>query len=304
MLFNEAKDFFKTINSRIAFRFVFLIRKRGNSVLSCAREILNYLKHVHIFFYSDSRFACSTNLLTLLPCTHKNIPQRTNKLHTATQLCDKHRISLSLHVITYPHKWTGRSVSRRTCHRRPRTPHSGLYPSRRNRSASTRPDSRESKANAHLPSNYRESRVRGAGGQGLSEGKAPGLRPRRKLALRAWWCRLRSRGEKTRDALVCQGSRFSRDWARVGPGRAAPPLARWPAGAGSEGPATSTPAPSPRTGVKIFQCYSTDNIRLNIKYFKLFLNFKTCFVLMEDYGVCLNSLMRIVTSNNDFKIST
>lgn len=134
-----------------------------------------------------------------------------------------------------------------TCHRRPRTPRSGLCQSRRIRSASTRPDSRESRAAVPLRANHRGSRVREAGGQGLSEGKAPGLRPRRRLALRAWWCRLRSRCERTRGALVCQGSRLSRDWARVGPGRAAPPLARWPTGAGSEGPATSTPAPEHRT---------------------------------------------------------
>lgn len=58
--------------------------------------------------------------------------------------------------------------------------------------------------------------------------------------------------ETARRACVSRVAVQSR-LSRVGPGRAAPPLARWPAGAGSEGPATSTAAPLPALGVEIFQ---------------------------------------------------
>lgn len=179
--------------------------------------------------------------------------RRTNTQHLQNVVYIK-----TLSLPTYPHKWIGHSASRRTYLRTRRTPRSGLYRWRRSRSASTRPDWRVSKVVARLPASYLGTRAPEAGGQRLSEGIAPGLRPRRILALRAWWCRLRSPGWNA-VARACVKGRGS-DATELGSGQAAA-LRHWPGGlgAGSEGPATSTDPP--HSGGKSFSCTVGKKIR-------------------------------------------
>lgn len=141
--------------------------------------------------------------------------------------------------------WTGRNVSPKTCRHRRHTPRSGPCPSRKSRSGWRRLGSPGWTAGVHPRASCRESRSPEAEGQGLSEGKAPGRRPRRKLAPRAWWCRLRSQARNAlavtsadavtgakRDTPVSRVAVESRlsSGCRVGPGRGAPPLAHWPRG--------------------------------------------------------------------------
>lgn len=152
-------------------------------------------------------------------------------------------------VPTYPRTWTGRSVSPRTCLRRPRTPRSVPCRWRRSRSAWRRPGWRASRAAVRLPSSCSWSPTPEAAGRGPG-GRVPGLRPRRTLALRAWWCRY-ARGPRA--WFKGRGSGAT-ELGSAGRARR-PPLARhWPGGLGAgrhdpPGPPTPDrrrPPPAPR----------------------------------------------------------
>lgn len=149
---------------------------------------------------------------------------------------------------TYPRMWTGRSVSPRTCLRRRRIPRSALCRLRKIRFVWKQLGWRASMAEARRRrATYFGSLAREAGGRGPSEGRGPGLRPRRRLARRAWWWRCARVARSVRARRLCQGSRLSRDWARVlGSGQGAP-ARHWP---GARPPPRATQAEGPATSAR------------------------------------------------------